>query len=207
MSFLQVNMLNACRSGDVDTVRRLMPAFAVNAFVDTRVCSSQLCDARGREDTALLTAAHHGHATLVAALIELGANVDLCSAVERVPPLLVAAERNHIDVAKCLLAAHCDVNARDCDNRTALHAAASNGCAEMVQLLAAAGASLDAPSSWPRSLTPLGASIGAPNCLQIMTVLLTPVPACTAATTAAASSNRRSSRPRAKATLLRWSCC
>jgi hypothetical protein len=92
MSFLQVNMLSACRRGDRDTVRRLMPAFAVNAFFDARVCSSQLCDARGREDTALLAAAYHGHAALVAALIELGANVDLGSAVARMPPLLVAAE-------------------------------------------------------------------------------------------------------------------
>jgi ankyrin repeat protein len=172
MSFLQVNMLSACRRGDRDTVRRLMPAFAVNAFFDARVCSSQLCDARGREDTALLAAAYHGHAALVAALIELGANVDLGSAVARMPPLLVAAECSRIDVARCLLAAHCDVDARDCDNRTALHAAASNGCAELVQLLAAAGASLDACSTWCRSLTPLGASIGAPNCLQVMTVLL-----------------------------------
>jgi ankyrin repeat protein len=108
--------------------------------------------------TPLLRAARSGDTAAMKLLIERGALVDLPQ-VAGATPLMVAVglgasptdtrgkfrtELDAIDAAQVLLDAGADVNARDGNGRTALHAAAAQGFNDVVKLLAARGADLAA---------------------------------------------------------------
>jgi ankyrin repeat protein len=169
-------MLTACRNGDAAAVRRLAPSFALNAFFDERLVLNHGCDMRGFEDTPLLAASMHGHVNVVDALLQCGAAVDFCSNGNRVPPIAVAAQLNHVAVARRLIEAKCDVNIVAAHvGYTALHRAAEEGLAEMCELLVAAGAALDVLYSG-YAVTALGRaaqfSRRRPGCVEAIRVLL-----------------------------------
>jgi ankyrin repeat protein len=108
--------------------------------------------------TPLLRAARSGDVAAMSLLIERGALVDLPQ-VSGATPLMVAVglgassidtrgkfrtELDALAAAEVLLDARADVNARDANGRTALHAAAQQGFSDVVKLLVERGADLDA---------------------------------------------------------------
>jgi len=115
---------DAAKAGDIEYVRAL-----VDAGVDV--------DAKAIGVTALLLAAYRGHAEVVALLIEAGADVDakderglmwlftrdgrdrLRDNRDRTA-LMLAAREGHLEIAKLLIEAGADVDARDEHDRTAL---------------------------------------------------------------------------------------
>ncbi len=93
---------------------------------------------------------------LAAALVRLGANVDVRNRENGDTPLIRAARMGIVDVVKVLLAARADVHAATTSGETAWSAATRGGHAEVLALLRAAGAEpSDAPVERPG--TPLEA--------------------------------------------------
>jgi hypothetical protein len=91
--------------------------------------------------TPLHSAAYSGNATLVALLLESGADPNVRARSEGgESPLHFAVVREHLDVAGSLLMSKADVNARSRDGRTSLMIAASKGSKSIVELLLASGA-------------------------------------------------------------------
>jgi hypothetical protein len=77
---------------------------------------------------------------MAAALIRLGANVDVRDRDDGDTPLIRAARMGITDLVRVLLAAHADVHARSKQGETALSVALANDRGDVVALLKAAGA-------------------------------------------------------------------
>jgi ankyrin repeat protein len=122
--------------------------------------------------TPLLRAARSGDTAVMKLLLEHGALVDLPQ-VSGATPLMVAVGlgassidtrgkfRSELDAlasAEVLLDAGGDVNARDANGRTALHAAAASGYDDVVRLLVERGADIAAKDV--DGITPLDAANG-----------------------------------------------
>lgn len=123
--------------------------------------------------TPLLRAAKAGDLPATELLLQHGALVDLPN-MDGITPLMCAAgagrstgktrgrfttEQEVIAVVHKLLAAGADVNAVSSTGETALHGAALRGWNELLELLAAQGAGLDAPAT-DQQLTPLDYAMG-----------------------------------------------
>lgn len=136
--------LTAVATGDVYTVlTSIEKGVNVNAF-----------GADG--STALFIAANWGYVSIVRALLEAGANVNLGEKNNsRKTPLIRAAERtalkttkidggelSQVEVIKLLIEAGANVNAKNVQGLTALMAAANAGSVEAVELLLKAGANV-----------------------------------------------------------------
>lgn len=90
-------------------------------------------------------AAHFGNADAALALLNKGANADAPSTnAMRNSALHAAAAGRSLSVAKVLIAAGADVNARQSGGWTPLHSAAQNGDVEFARLLTEAGADVSA---------------------------------------------------------------
>jgi len=87
----------------------------------------------------LHTGAYYGHEDIVEFLLNHGADVDSLSPSTNDTPLLSAVFRDHLSVAKLLIAHGASLNAKDIDGDTALHLAVE-GAVEMVELLCSHGA-------------------------------------------------------------------
>lgn len=107
--------------------------------------------------TALERAAWNGDLAIVRHLVENGAEVNSAGGrwsaplteldgefYDRIylygPPLYAAASRGHFEVVKYLISQGADINARDFNGRTVLHAAARADSADCMQYLQALGA-------------------------------------------------------------------
>ncbi len=90
--------------------------------------------------TALMRAAEHGWTTVLQALIEAGANVDVRDQLDRTP-LIVGAWKS--EVVRMLISAGTDVNVAANDGQTALMIAARVGYTETADLLLKAGADVN----------------------------------------------------------------
>ena len=96
-------------------------------------------DKTGRQP--IHAAAAHGHADLVAWLIDHGADADSPGLWgHRITALHLAARAGHRGVAEVLLDRGADVMARDRDGRTPLELAKANGHADLADLLGEHGA-------------------------------------------------------------------
>jgi ankyrin repeat protein len=105
--------------------------------------------------TPFLLAARSGDHTLMRLLVEHGADPSLATA-ENVTPLMVAAGAGYVqgqsvsapsdrlEAVKLLLELGADIHATTKTGETAMHGAATGGVSEIVELLAARGAKLDA---------------------------------------------------------------
>jgi len=136
----------AAKTGDTDEVAALLS-------MDNRL--TRTFDADGWSPLHL--AAHYGHADLVALLLHNNAEVDLRSTNAMANTALHAAMAGRqTRVAKILLDAGAQVNAKQHGGWTALHAAAANGDGAAVELLLAHGAT--ANSANDAGVTPAAAA-------------------------------------------------
>jgi uncharacterized protein len=120
----------AAKSGDTDEVAALLS-------MDNRLTRSY--DADGW--TPLHLAAHYGHADMVELLLHNNAPVDLRSTNAMASTALHAAlAGRQTRIAKILLDAGADANARQHGGWTPLHSAAASGDREAIDLLLARGA-------------------------------------------------------------------
>jgi len=99
--------------------------------------------------TTLLQASHRGLVPVVKALLEKHSEdgnksewVDSASD-EGITPLIASCSEGHLDVAKLLIDAKADVNAKDKDQTNSLMAAAARGHTDIVEILLQAGANVN----------------------------------------------------------------
>jgi uncharacterized protein len=165
-------LLFAARSGHVDVVRALI---AAGAPVD---------DAAADGTSALVIASHSGHAQAALALLEAGANPN--AAGSGYTALHIAIRRGDVSVVKALLARGADPDvrlvkatparrlsddvalARPLVGATPVWLAANFAQAEIIGLLASAGANVAAPAN--DGTTPLMAAIGRNAAASLATV-------------------------------------
>jgi ankyrin repeat protein len=128
------DIFEASALGDLQTVRTLLAAdrSLVNAFA-----------ADGFYPLGL--AAFFGHQEIVEFLLKNGADVRLCARnTQKVTALHAAVARRDLKIAKLLLEAGADPNARQERGFAPLHDAAANGSVPLVELLLKHGAQSDA---------------------------------------------------------------
>ena len=116
--------------------------------------------------TALMRAAHGGHADVCSLLLSCGADADAQDDTYRTTALMLACASGHVACAAGLLSA---VHRVDTEGRTALLYAARRGQAQCVRLLCVASACVDVADE--TGLTPL---MGAAQCghVEVLTLLL-----------------------------------
>ncbi|XP_021803158.1 potassium channel SKOR-like isoform X1 [Prunus avium] len=101
-------------------------------------------------NTPLLEAIKNGHDQVASLLVKAGASLTIDDAGEF---LCITVARRNLDLLKRLLANDINPNAKNYDQRTALHVAASEGLYPMAEFLLEAGASVLSKDRWGR--TPL----------------------------------------------------
>jgi hypothetical protein len=127
-------MIEACRAGEVEAVRRLLEAGADKdkAFAD-----------RQGQSTPLLVACEEGHIEVVRLLVEAGADKDQATTHYGYTPLYVACLKGQIEVVGLLVGAGADKDQANTDGYTPLSVACQEGHIEVVRLLVEAGADKD----------------------------------------------------------------
>ena len=98
------------------------------------------------KETALHLASDRGHASVVAQLLEHGANVYLISEHHDIvsdKALHMASSRGHLEVVKELLKYDKEIDVKNEDGKTPLHLASENGRTKTVEELLDHGASID----------------------------------------------------------------
>ena len=126
-------------------------------------------DAVDRGGVALLsTAAQEGDAVTVAALLELGAQIERVDRVNRTP-LMYGARSKNVEVISVLLDVGADIQARDSLGNTALSWAAGFGIGDVVLALVDAGADVNTVDN-VLGYTPLlwAAGFGEPQSIQVL---------------------------------------
>lgn len=118
-----------------------------------------------KSDRLLLAAAHTGETAGARAALERGADVNAVEPKTGYTPLIVAAEKGHLEIVELLLASEADVAARDGRGFTALHYASMKGtywggdhwdpvaCPAIIARLIEGGADVNAADQ--RGITPL----------------------------------------------------
>jgi ankyrin repeat protein len=119
-------LMLACFNGHTAICKELL---AAKAEVDVR-------DKTGR--TALMYAATGANEETVSLLVEHKADVNLSDGGEHWTPLMFAAAEGQTGVARILLAAGADADAKDVDGEDAVMFARDNGHAELAQMISEA---------------------------------------------------------------------
>ncbi|XP_053594131.1 putative ankyrin repeat protein RF_0381 [Microplitis demolitor] len=142
----------AVKKGYLDLAKHLLAHQATANCISNYRCE--------KHHTPLHAAVNNGQADLVNLLIAHKANIEARNA-NNMTSLHIAIDQNSLEIAECLLAAGADVNAvcrLNCrENCSALCLAAMNGNDDMVQLLLAHGADINAKKS--SSIVPLHAAV------------------------------------------------
>lgn len=128
--FLECQLLEASKAGDLDTVRRI-----IKTSPQTVNCR----DLDGRHSTPLHFAAGYNRVPVVEFLLENGAEVHAADKGGLVP-LHNACSYGHFEVTELLVKHGANVNVADLWKFTPLHEAAAKGKYEIVKLLLKHGA-------------------------------------------------------------------
>jgi ankyrin repeat protein len=146
----------AAKNGNIDQVKALIKEGKV------------VIDARGENNnTALQYAAEYGHAEIVIALIDAGANIKLFNADDKTP-LHLATENGHAETVEVLLknGAPVDLVSNDCD--TALQLAAEIGWAKVVEVLLKNGVPVDRDKETYLSPLQIAAKYGHADVVEVL---------------------------------------
>ncbi|MFZ6029725.1 MAG: ankyrin repeat domain-containing protein [Chloroflexota bacterium] len=90
--------------------------------------------------TALMMAAHQGHADIVKALVAAGADIDGRHSISGNTALIGAAHQGHVEIVQILVDAKAEVSIKNKGNGTALSEAVNQGHADVADILRAVGA-------------------------------------------------------------------
>eukprot|EP00966_Prymnesium_polylepis_P040428 938092-Prymnesium_polylepis.1 len=120
-----------------------------------------------RPDTALHTAARHGHSLLLQTILGTGVVIETGNKVGATP-LSLAAQEGHPGCLELLIAAKADVDTANKDGESPTWKAAENGHAGCLRLLIAAKANVDAAVKDGASPTLVAADIGHAGCLELL---------------------------------------
>ena len=162
-------IFDAAREGDVDTVRGLLEAdpqlshatdddirtalhyaasYGHDEVATILLNTGAEIDAREEDgETPLHYAAWRSELETGRLLIGSGADLEVGNAYERTPLLIVARETGNVGMARLLIDAGAEVNARDRSDWSSLDLAAWRGFAELVSLLLDNGAELSPADS------------------------------------------------------------
>jgi ankyrin repeat protein len=158
------SLLNYAARTRCDGIVRLLLQYGISR----RPKSSEF-QARQEHGGNLLLAAMTNNNTLVDEILEKSVDVDVRDS-DGGTALQWAAWYGHISIIQKLLDHGADIEAGDLTSgRRALHEAAENGCYDVVKLLLAMGAELDATDRW--SLTPLHRAAFQGECLLVELLL------------------------------------
>ncbi|WP_447933209.1 ankyrin repeat domain-containing protein [Wolbachia endosymbiont of Dactylopius coccus] len=102
---------------------------------------------QARLNKELLTAVREGDLSKVRESINQGASMKAKNKFGR-PPLVISAQKCHLDVMKFLLDKNADIEAKDDDGATSLHWAASIGFLDMVKYLIEKGANINSKMTY-----------------------------------------------------------
>jgi len=132
----------ACTNGNAALVELLLKA---GAHPNTPIATGE---------TPIMTCASSGSVDAVRALAEHGADVNAEEPAEHQTALMWAAAEHHPEVARTLIKANADVQARTRKGFSALHFAAREGDLETIQVLLEAGVDVDIRSQPEPSVGP-----------------------------------------------------
>ncbi|CAB4281431.1 unnamed protein product [Prunus armeniaca] len=115
----------------------------ITCFLIDQGADAEISDKFG--NTPLLEAIKHGHDQVASLLVKAGASLTIDDAGDF---LCITVARRNLDLLKRLLANDINPNAKNYDQRTALHVAASEGLYPMAEFLLEAGASVLSKDRW-----------------------------------------------------------
>jgi ankyrin repeat protein len=155
-------LIIACAEGYLEVVKVLLEHCA-NTEVTVRGANSR---------TALHFAARGGHADVVEALLDDGANQDAVTVPDEETALHEAIRNGHLEVVQVLLEEGADVDLPQLKGLTALHIAAKEGNAEIVESLLEHFADPDVLDKEERSAIQIAAESKAPGASAVLQLLL-----------------------------------
>ncbi|CAH0387286.1 unnamed protein product [Bemisia tabaci] len=121
----------------------------------------------GNSDTPLHFAVQHNSSELVEMLVKC-AVVDAMNEKHQTP-LLLAAEKGYVEIAKLLLMNGAQVNGTNVSDRdTPLHLAVQNNCIELVEILLEQGALIDARNGERQTSLHIATEKGNENCMLLL---------------------------------------
>ncbi len=167
---LDINLLNAAKSGDFPTTKRSInagadiearngcggtPLLESSTYGHTKIVEFLITEGAFIEAqmiygkmTSLQIASQQGHLKIVKLLLSAGAEVDHNLNRDKYTPLHYAANGGHTQIAKLLIATNADKEARESyHEHTPLHTAVMKGHAETVKLLVSSGANIDSEAN------------------------------------------------------------
>ena len=158
--------------GDAHGVRKILSSGLVNVDFDG--------DVKLRYDTPLKLATSRGHHEIVRLLINAGANVNWCDTtaygegclLERLCPLITAANLNKIEIIKLLIDAGACIDQADSMGRAPLHYASFSGCVEAVNLLLDNGADINSADEYGTTSLIMAIMIVRPDNARIAKLLV-----------------------------------
>ncbi|XP_056001314.1 uncharacterized protein LOC125653620 isoform X2 [Ostrea edulis] len=139
-------LLLSCYSGDVQTVRVLLPVCKTAINEKGRIIDC-IHMTKYIGSSPLTAACEEGHLAIVEELVKAGADVNLQYRQGNIP-LIPACKGGHVIMVKALLKAGAYINVKDNEGNTPLIAACDGEHVSVVKELVKAGADVNIPSRW-----------------------------------------------------------
>ena len=161
-----VQLFSLVAAGDADALRELIPPYPASSAV-----LRELVNARGateKQDTLLTWAARHGHVSIVALLLERGADLHSTTGGHGASALHIACQEGHVACVAHLVGARADVNLTRDNGGTPLHASCLLGRVECVELLLGAGAGVDEAKDTGSTPLYLACQEGHHECVRLL---------------------------------------